>query len=66
MHAWQVLRERGLSARQAAQELGPSRATLYRWQKRLHEGGLAGLEEDSRRPQRVHQRSWDWRLSETV
>jgi len=35
--AWQALRKAGYSAQRASLELGVSRATLYRWQKRLLE-----------------------------
>ncbi|WP_337122329.1 helix-turn-helix domain-containing protein, partial [Staphylococcus aureus] len=36
--------------------LGISRATYYRWRKRLKEEGLAGLKPRSRRPQRLRRR----------
>ena len=46
------LREQGLSSNRASQVIGISRATLYRWEKRLEEEGLKGLEDRSRRPRR--------------
>jgi hypothetical protein len=51
--AWQALREAGWSARRASMKLGVSRATLYRWQKRINERDTRGLEESSRRPKRL-------------
>jgi putative transposase len=64
--AWQALREAGLRADQACQKLGVARATAYRWQKRLQERNLRGLEEDSRRPKRLRTVSWAPELIETV
>ena len=64
--AWQALREAGRSAKRASLKLGVSRATLYRWQKRINERGTRGLEEDSRRPKRLRTVSWSVELIETV
>ena len=64
--AWQALRKAGYSAQRASLELGVSRATLYRWQKRLKERNLKGLEESSRRPKRLRTVSWSPELIETV
>ena len=56
--AWQALRQQGLPGGKAADALGISRATLYRWNGRLESEGLKGLEQRSRRPKRVRQRQW--------
>lgn len=56
--AWQALRAQGSGGEQAAAILGISRATLYRWQRRLECEGPKGLEERSRRPKKVRQREW--------
>jgi transposase len=64
--AWQALRKAGYSTQRVCLELGVSRATLYRWQKRLKEKNLSGLEEDSRRQKRLRTVSWAPELIETV
>lgn len=64
--AWQALRETGITADLASRKLDESRATLYRWQKRVQEHGLKGLEKDSRRPKRLRTVSWTPELIETV
>lgn len=66
LSARQDLREAGLRADIACQKLGITRATVYRWQKRLRERNLRGLEEDSRRPRRLRTVSWEPALIETV
>ena len=47
---WRRARSRGLSAEEAARAVGASRASLYRWEKRL--------EPRSRRPHRQRQPTW--------
>ena len=64
--AWQALREAGWTTERASLRLGASRASLYRWQKRLTERGTWGLEESSRRPKRLRTVSWSVELIETV
>ena len=64
--AWQALREAGYSAEKASQKLGVARSSVYRWQKRLRERNLRGLEDDSRRPKRLRTVSWSPELIETV
>jgi len=64
--AWQALREAGYSAEKASQKLGVARSTIYRWQKRLQERKLRGLEDDSCRPKRLRTVSWSPELIETV
>jgi len=58
LSAWQALRRRGLTSSEASQTLEVSRATLYRWSKRVRQEGLRGLENRSRRPIRCRRRSW--------
>jgi putative transposase len=64
--AWQALREAGYSAEKASKKLGVAQSTVYRWQKRLQERNLWGLEDDSRRPKRLRTMSWPVELIETV
>jgi len=64
--AWHALRDAGWNARRASMKLDVSRATLYRWQKRINERGTQGLEGSSRRPKRLRTVSWSVELIETV
>ena len=66
LNAWCALREAGYGGERASLELGVSRATLYRWHKRLREHNLRGLEESSRRPKRLRTVSWTPELIEAV
>lgn len=66
LSGWQLLKEHGVSAGEAAEGLGISRATLYRWQRRVHDEGLRGLEERSRRPHRTRKPTWGTELVKAV
>ncbi len=66
LSCWQALCEQGLSSTHASEPVGFSRATLYRWQRRLKQGGLRGLEGSSRRPKRLRQPTWSPELSQVV
>ena len=46
----EALRKHGVSWPEIQELVGISRATYYRWRKRLKEEGLAGLKPRSRRP----------------
>jgi len=63
---FQSLRGQGMSGSRASQAMGISRATLYRWEKRLEEEGLKGLEDRSRRPKRTRKPTWSPELSQAV
>jgi transposase len=60
------MREDGYSAEKAAEILRLPRSTLYRWQKRVQERGLIGLEDGDRRPKRVRRPQWSPELAEAV
>lgn len=64
--AWQRLQKRGISGQEACRILALSRASVYRWQKRLTQKGLRGLEEQSRKPKHRRQRSWGTELVQAV
>lgn len=66
LKAWQRLREEGYSSQKAAELLRLPRSTLYRWQKRVEERGLIGLEEGDRRPKQVRRPQWSPELAEAV
>jgi transposase len=66
LKAWQRLRAEGFSAQKAADVLKIPRSTLYRWQKRLDERGLRGLEYGDHRPARVRRPQWSPELAEAV
>ena len=55
---WQGLRKRGLSAADAARGVGVSRATLYRWLRRI--------EPKSRRPRQLRKPNWPPALVKAV
>ncbi len=52
------LRSEGASERAALKAAGCSRATLYRWKRRLREQGVRALADRCRRPRRVRRRQW--------
>jgi putative transposase len=60
------LREQRMSSIEASQAMGIPKATLYRWEKRLGEEGLKGMEEKSRRPKRTRKPTWSPELSQAV
>ncbi len=66
LRVWQGMQEKGLKGVEAARVVGVSRASLYRWQERLREEGLPGLEDRSRRPRRVRQKQWGAELAMEV
>ena len=63
---WAVLKQTGTKDPQISQLLRVSRATRYRWRGRLREKGPKGLEEKSRRPQRIRTPRWSSELVEAV
>lgn len=66
LNAWEGLRERGASGEKAAEVLGLSRASLYRWRKRLQSQGLKGLEKQSCRPKHCRQPVWGSKEAELI
>ena len=50
LEQWRAIRAEGATAARAADILHVPRANLYRWEARLRERGLRGLEPNSRRP----------------
>jgi putative transposase len=66
LKAWRALTDHGLSSQQAAKALRLSRATLYRWERRLKAVGLSGLEDRSRRPKDCRRPEWSAELAEAV
>jgi len=66
LKAWQRLRVEGYSAQEAADLLRLPRSTLYRWQKRVDQRGLVGLEDGDRRPKQVRRPQWSPELAEAV
>lgn len=66
LRCWQALRGYGCSIPEASRLVGVSRATLFRWQKRLKEQGPRGLEPRSRRPRRLRQPTWSVELAQAV
>ena len=58
LRSWLALRNKGLSAAEAAAGCLKSRATLYRWWRRFLADGPRALAPRSRRPRRVRQNHW--------
>lgn len=58
LQGFERLRRHGISGVEAAEILGPSRATIYRWRQRLKRHGPRGLERRSCRPHRLRRRRW--------
>jgi putative transposase len=54
----EALLRRGVGAREAAEILGVSKATLYRWRRRLMRQGPSALEPGSRRPHHLRRPQW--------
>jgi putative transposase len=66
LKARRLQHQRGLSGVEIARALGVSRASLYRWERRVEREGLKGPEERSRRPKRVRQPMWREELVEAM
>jgi putative transposase len=66
LKTWWRLRQEGYSAQKAADILRVPRSTLDRWQQRVEERGLIGLEDEDRRPKQVRKPQWSPELAEAV
>jgi transposase InsO family protein len=66
LRLWKTLKEKGLGDREVESLLRVSRATLYRWSRRLEEKGPRGLEKMSRRPHRIRKPCWSVETTEAV
>lgn len=66
LRLWKTLKEKGLEDREIESLLRVSRATLYRWVRRLEEKGPRGLEKMSRRPHRIRKPCWSVETAESV
>lgn len=67
LNLWKTLKEKKVGDEVIGQLLRVSRATLYRWKKRMAEKGPKGLGQTSRRPKHVRSPMW-WgtELSEMI
>ena len=66
LRAWEAIRLKGINSHEASKIPGIPRSTLYRWEKRLKEEGIKGLEPKSRRPKRTRKKSWSYDLIEAI
>lgn len=62
LKGFERLRRQGIAGWEAAEILGPSRATIYRWRERLARRGPRGLERRSSRPHHVRRPVWSTEL----
>ncbi len=58
LRTWEALRTKGMSGKEVSELLGVSRASLYRWKRRIKEEGWNGLEQRSRKPKHLRKRKW--------
>src|SRR2546422_7661638 len=68
-HRLQVIRwheEHGRNVTRTANHFGYSRPTIHTWLQRHQRAGPKGLEDRSRRPQRVRQPTWSTGLEKNV
>ena len=66
LEQWRAIRAEGATAARAADIIHVHRANLYRWEARLRERGLRGLEPGSRRPRNSRKPQRDPALVEAV
>lgn len=66
LNLWKALRDKGVKDKEVTSLLRVSRATLYRWRKRLEEKGPKGLEKQSCRPHRIRRPMWKAEVVESV
>jgi transposase InsO family protein len=66
LKTWHRMRAEGISGQKAAEIIGIPRSTLYRWQKRLTEQGVQGLEDGDRRPKQRRRPQWSLDLTKAV
>lgn len=66
LNLWKALKQKGIGDSETSKLLRVSRASLYRWAKRLRDKGPKGLEKKSRRPHHVRIAAWKIELVEAV
>ena len=66
LELWETLGTLGLGQLECAGKLMVSRATLYRWRRRLLRWGPRGLEDGSRAPRRRRRPTWSSELVQAV
>jgi transposase len=66
LRSYQELRKQGASESTILETLGVSRSGLYRWKKRYKQLGLAGLEDESRRPRNTRKPQWSEKIARDV
>lgn len=66
LEKYKRLDQDGCSQETILEVLGMSRATYYRWKKNYEQLGLAGLENESRRPNKIRKPAWHSTLETQV
>ncbi len=66
LRLFQKLRGEGCSEKTALEAIKMSRASYFRWKRKYGAMGLAGLEDESKRPHNVRKPQWDKKTEDAV
>lgn len=58
LNIWVAMRRKGIKSKEVIKAIGVSRATLYRWQRRVAENGWQGIKYKSRHSRCLRKAAW--------